>query len=457
MKINMKRLSVIVLLFSFIIPTISFASIDANLKYGARGQEVTELQDFLISKGFLNGQTSGNFFSLTRNAVVSYQKSVGLPATGFVGLMTREKINSELSLANTPSTNAEITETGTTTIPTKNDTLNGLQNQINTLLAKLKVLNTQTTTQQQNTTLVSTIDNNSTSSSKNKTITLNNGAVVEIDALGNIVRTITSSPVTQQILPTQTAVSIPSSTSILPTTQQPTVDIKADGSDGPITVPQGSSVTISWTSQGSGLNCGIGGAVGWGGNWGTSGSKLAGPYTATTTVSIQCDALINNILVPKGISDSVTINVPVIPPAPFIATAEISPSSPLGIFDSQKVVHNGDYTTLNLLVLREPPKNINSHGNGGLYWNKLDFTVQSDDFSKSDIILYCSAPDGGNTFMNYDSPQCLTYHDIYFVLKNPHSGKLDIIVNSVSYVGLSDGIEYTVSNTPIDSGEITIQ
>jgi peptidoglycan hydrolase-like protein with peptidoglycan-binding domain len=82
--------------------------IDTNLSYGARGTAVTELQNMLISKGFLNTQASGNFYSLTRQAVIAYQTYLGLPATGFVGPMTRSKINSELTSQSTPlSTSAQ--------------------------------------------------------------------------------------------------------------------------------------------------------------------------------------------------------------------------------------------------------------------------------------------------------------------------------------------------------------
>lgn len=139
----------------FIIPVISFASVDINLKYGTTHTQVKELQEFLIGKGFLTGDATGNFFTLTRKAVVAYQGSVGLPTTGYVGPMTREKINTELSLAETTSNTAEVTETGTisSSVNTKNDTLTALQNQINALIAQLQELTaqakTQTATQQQ--------------------------------------------------------------------------------------------------------------------------------------------------------------------------------------------------------------------------------------------------------------------------------------------------------------------
>ena len=149
----MKKLSILLLVGIFIIPTVSFASIDTNLKYGSRGTEVTELQEFLIDKGFLTGQTTGNFFTLTRKAVISYQTSVGLPSTGFVGPLTRTKINDGLSMDDTSSNTAEVAETGTTVPPTKNDAVTAMQKQIDTLLAQLQQLNsqvqTQTTVQQQ--------------------------------------------------------------------------------------------------------------------------------------------------------------------------------------------------------------------------------------------------------------------------------------------------------------------
>lgn len=120
----MKSISAGVIVLSLLIPTVSLASIDTNLQYGAQGVVVQELQDFLISKGFLSGQTTGNFFSLTRNAVIAYQKSVGLPATGFVGVMTRSKINNEIAQDNISSYMAEAAETKKITPVTTPETVN---------------------------------------------------------------------------------------------------------------------------------------------------------------------------------------------------------------------------------------------------------------------------------------------------------------------------------------------
>ncbi len=137
----MKKLLLITTLF--IIPMISFASIDANLKYGSTGTEVKELQEFLIDKGFLTGQATGNFFTLTRKAVVAYQGSIGLPTTGFVGPMTREKVNVELLVADTSSNTAEVTETGTTAPSIQNNSKTAVQKQIEDLLAQIAQMNSQ--------------------------------------------------------------------------------------------------------------------------------------------------------------------------------------------------------------------------------------------------------------------------------------------------------------------------
>lgn len=124
-------------------------------------------------------------------------------------------------------------------------------------------------------------------------------------------------PPTQTTQPTPTPTAPPASQSTIPastvsTTQpnSPSVTILADGSTGPITEPlNGPAVTISWNSQNV-LACGITGAPGWSGNFGTSGSKIASFSAPSTTVTIQCSALVNNVVTPNAVSDSVVINVP---------------------------------------------------------------------------------------------------------------------------------------------------
>lgn len=83
--------------------------INRNLSFGSRGPDVSLLQEFLKSKGpeiYPEGLVTGNFFSLTRNAVIRFQERyadeilapLGLKrGTGFVGEMTIRKINEMLS------------------------------------------------------------------------------------------------------------------------------------------------------------------------------------------------------------------------------------------------------------------------------------------------------------------------------------------------------------------------
>ena len=81
-----------------VLPMVAFASLDTNLYYGVKNQsQVRELQEFLIDKGLLTGEATGNFYSLTLKAVKKYQESQSLPQTGYVGTMTRGAINQELA------------------------------------------------------------------------------------------------------------------------------------------------------------------------------------------------------------------------------------------------------------------------------------------------------------------------------------------------------------------------
>lgn len=70
------------------------------MSYGSRGQDVAALQIFLANKGFFNlpsHATYGYFGSLTRNALSSYQSSVGIQGDGMFDTSTRDKVNSEIS------------------------------------------------------------------------------------------------------------------------------------------------------------------------------------------------------------------------------------------------------------------------------------------------------------------------------------------------------------------------
>ena len=49
----MKKILLSVFALSILLPTLAFASFDTNLKYGNKGLAVNDLQDFLVSQGFL--------------------------------------------------------------------------------------------------------------------------------------------------------------------------------------------------------------------------------------------------------------------------------------------------------------------------------------------------------------------------------------------------------------------
>jgi len=86
-------------------PVVSCERFERNLSFGVRSEEVKCLQEFLASQGseiYPEGLVTGNFLSLTRQAVIRFQEKyaseVLVPVgesrgTGYVGQLTRNKIN----------------------------------------------------------------------------------------------------------------------------------------------------------------------------------------------------------------------------------------------------------------------------------------------------------------------------------------------------------------------------
>ncbi|KKR45002.1 MAG: Cell wall hydrolase, sleb, partial [Parcubacteria group bacterium GW2011_GWA2_40_14] len=68
-----------------------------NLKYRSRDAntngEVSTLQDFLQSQNYLSSEPTGYFGILTLKAVKDFQRDNGITPTGYVGPITRAKIN----------------------------------------------------------------------------------------------------------------------------------------------------------------------------------------------------------------------------------------------------------------------------------------------------------------------------------------------------------------------------
>lgn len=71
-----------------------------TLRLGAVSSDVTKLQKMLVSLGYLSTIPSGNFLSKTESAVKAFQTAYGIsPASGIVGPMTREKLNSMCTIS----------------------------------------------------------------------------------------------------------------------------------------------------------------------------------------------------------------------------------------------------------------------------------------------------------------------------------------------------------------------
>lgn len=95
---SMKKIIIgLILLF---VPGLVFAEVNPNLYYGLmHDSRVTELQQFLIGKGFLTSKATGNFLSMTFSAVKNYQASKNIKQSGIVGFLTRQAIAEDLGTA----------------------------------------------------------------------------------------------------------------------------------------------------------------------------------------------------------------------------------------------------------------------------------------------------------------------------------------------------------------------
>jgi peptidoglycan hydrolase-like protein with peptidoglycan-binding domain len=94
--------------------SVTSAAFMTNLTVGSRGADVTALQNWLITNGFsIPAGATGYFGSQTKAALVSYQKSVGLPAYGFFGPLTQAKLNGAAGLPSVGSNTAPVGQGGT--------------------------------------------------------------------------------------------------------------------------------------------------------------------------------------------------------------------------------------------------------------------------------------------------------------------------------------------------------
>src|SRR3989344_1133457 len=96
----------------------------------------------------------------------------------------------------------------------------------------------------------------------------------------------------------------------------PTVDIKADGSDGPVSIPYNAAATLSWTSTHA-TSCTASGA--WSGSKSLSGSASTGNLISDKTYTLTCTNLSGSD------SDSVGINV--------VKIGDLNDDNKIDIFD----------------------------------------------------------------------------------------------------------------------------
>lgn len=99
----MKKLGSIITIFLLTLALISPASatelFQKDLKYGTtNNSEVKKLQQYLKDKNYYSGPISGNYYSLTRTALMKLQKSYGLKQTGKFDSVTRNRLNKTLAL-----------------------------------------------------------------------------------------------------------------------------------------------------------------------------------------------------------------------------------------------------------------------------------------------------------------------------------------------------------------------
>jgi peptidoglycan hydrolase-like protein with peptidoglycan-binding domain len=88
-----------------VLPTISQAALgDKLLKEGMIDPDVKELQDVLRQKGIFSATSTGYFGSITKDSVLSFQRSHSLTADGMVGPNTYQALIANSTSAVTSST-----------------------------------------------------------------------------------------------------------------------------------------------------------------------------------------------------------------------------------------------------------------------------------------------------------------------------------------------------------------
>lgn len=400
------------------------ASIDKNLKYGQRDKEVTELQEFLIDGGFLNGTPTTFFGLLTLKAVKAYQKSTSISPTGYVGILTRQKINDTIASDLASSTQAEVQETGTTTV---------IQNTNKDIV---KVVTLQATTTQ----VVDLCKNIEGVQTKVPDGMFMNGDGICFTPVAN-------QPVVNQqpIYQTQQPQTFSQNNTQTQQTQTvsrllPTCTLSAEE----VTVSGDLHAKIYWTSQnttGGTLSITRNGQV-------VGGINLepvsSGSESGSSVLALKTQGEVTKYTATFGgaggeIKCETSLVTTFPNTVPQVSIGSDTPISP--------IISSPNYPRLTVLTI----KGNNFYDANGWGWKNVDYSVVSDDFSTNDIIL-------GNISNFTGEPVIAGTGNLPFVIKEGkvHSGKLKIIVTSATFRSIDDRT-VTAIGLPLESGVIEIK
>ena len=89
----MKRILTVVL--SIILILCCTVSVQSLSKIGSRGDEVRQIQTVLKNQGYYAGNVDGIYGTITKNAVIAFQKNNGLTADGIAGAKTLKALGIE--------------------------------------------------------------------------------------------------------------------------------------------------------------------------------------------------------------------------------------------------------------------------------------------------------------------------------------------------------------------------
>lgn len=111
------------------------------LKEGTKSDAVRQLQEDLTALGYYTGNVTGNFGSLTKEAVMKFQRACGLTADGIAGSKTLARIADALSASSSSSSSVSSSSGSTLVLNTDNTlSLGSSSSEVKKLQQMLKAL-----------------------------------------------------------------------------------------------------------------------------------------------------------------------------------------------------------------------------------------------------------------------------------------------------------------------------